>query len=58
MAASGRSAIPAPAGEGGFADLVRSHGVQVDDEPTLVPVVHDGPRSAPGEALIDQTRQA
>lgn len=44
--------------EGGFADLVRSHGVQVDDEPTLVPVVHDGPRSAPGEEKLSLTKRA
>ena len=35
--------------EGGFADLVRSHGVQVDDEPVPGESGAAGPRVAPGE---------
>ncbi|MFT4086469.1 MAG: VWA domain-containing protein [Gordonia sp. (in: high G+C Gram-positive bacteria)] len=49
--------------EGGFADLVRSHGVQVDDEPAAQPVVAPvpndpgGPRSAPGEEKLSLVKR-
>ncbi|MBD0021056.1 VWA domain-containing protein [Gordonia sp. (in: high G+C Gram-positive bacteria)] len=44
--------------EGGFADLVRSHGVQVDDEPVPGQSGAAGPRTAPGEEKLSLTKRA